>query len=442
MVTRDVWSLRFNTNFEFQQNTLTLLQTSLSENNLFGWRKYLSVGFDMDQGSMAIGPTYFDPNIAGTRLTLWASARLTYARDTRDYEGNFETFSLAYPLYSLASRWGAEIDVSHQNVVVRHFQGNDLRLEDVDGDADDRRDDPVRVPAAGRDRRRERRALLRAERDPAGEPRSPRRRGERRRAARLPVRRDDGAALPRRVRAGAGAALGALPALSTVHAASTPSTATSTPSTCARTGSSARRWGCGSATGCPSWGRTSGGSPSRQPELGGRARRLVRAGAAAGVGARLREGLWIDQIGKAQLYARHADPRAHLPARGVGRGGRRPGDTQRRLFFLGGSTGLRGYAIGALQGTTMTIAHAELRTLAVPDLLAAVRGAAVLRRGRRRPAFDVMTPYQDLGIGLRWLIPQLNSSVWRFDWAFAFRDAPLTRAGWPGRFSAGFEQVF
>src|SRR5437773_969893 len=46
VVTRDVWSLRFNTNFEYQGNALTLLETSLSENNLFGWRKYLSLGFN------------------------------------------------------------------------------------------------------------------------------------------------------------------------------------------------------------------------------------------------------------------------------------------------------------------------------------------------------------------------------------------------------------
>ena len=50
--------------------------------------------------------------------------------------------------------------------------------------------------------------------------------------------------------------------------------------------------------------------------------------------------------------------------------------------------------------------------------------------------------HQDLGFGLRWLIPQLNSSVIRFDWAFALEDGNLTRAGWPGRITAGFEQVF
>ena len=44
--------------------------------------------------------------------------------------------------------------------------------------------------------------------------------------------------------------------------------------------------------------------------------------------------------------------------------------------------------------------------------------------------------------GARWLIPQLNSAVLRFDWAFALQNSAYTRAGWPGRFMAGFEQAF
>src|SRR5262249_3391684 len=100
VVTRDLWSLRFNTNFEFQQNTLSLLQTSLPENTLFGWRKSLAFNFNMDLGAFSVGPTYFDPNIHGTRLTLLASASAFYGRDSHSYEGNVETVSVHYPLYA------------------------------------------------------------------------------------------------------------------------------------------------------------------------------------------------------------------------------------------------------------------------------------------------------------------------------------------------------
>ena len=129
--TRDVWSLRFNTDFEFQQNTLSYLSTSLSENNLFGWRKYLAAGFLLDQGRMGFGPTYFDPNIAGGRLTLYLSALAWYARDSGSHEGDSETFSLHYPLYALGRPWGAGIDVIHQDAVSRTFTGNALTEFDV-----------------------------------------------------------------------------------------------------------------------------------------------------------------------------------------------------------------------------------------------------------------------------------------------------------------------
>ena len=134
-VTRDVWSLRFNTNFEFQKDRLTLLETSLSENNLFGWRKQLAARFEMDLGRFGVGPTYFDPNMAGTRLTLLAAGTAWYARGGHGYEGDNELFSLRYPLYSLASRWGAGVDVIHRNEVIRRFCDNELCPADVAGTA-------------------------------------------------------------------------------------------------------------------------------------------------------------------------------------------------------------------------------------------------------------------------------------------------------------------
>ena len=47
--------------------------------------------------------------------------------------------------------------------------------------------------------------------------------------------------------------------------------------------------------------------------------------------------------------------------------------------------------------------------------------------------------HQDVGVGGRMLLPQLQPYVFRFDWAI-----PLTgpTAGFPGRFIAGVNQVF
>ncbi len=447
-VTRDVWSLRFNTNFEFQQNTLSLLDTSLSENNLFGWRKYLSVGFTLDQGAYAIGPTYFDPNLAGTRLTLLASARAFYTRGTDAYEGDAELFSVRYPLFSLASRWGGGVDVNHQDAVLRSFRGNSLRLLDLAGDPagvveaipyeyrrgivsvnssvvrsfggnviqrvtvghlfDDRRSSVLpEFPGDPGDPQRaldERRFLNQFA--PLSERRSEPYVNYAVFTPRYGVYRDlntfdlrENKLLGPNVSLSAGYGLPALGADFTALSLSA--------------------------------------SAAWAVDLhGGFGQVLVQGG------ARLRDGTFIDQNATARLYV--ASP---LLARAVRlvlstEADAARNDTQRRRYVLGGSTGLRGYAIGDFQGTSMVVSHAELRTAALPIFSQRFGALLFSDVGHTAASFATLVPHHDFGLGLRWLIPQLNSSVLRFDWAIATQSTPFTAAGLPGRFTAGFQQVF
>ena len=101
VVTRDVWSLRFNTNFEFQQNTLSLLaDVAVGEQPLRLAEVLVVRASRSTRASTAIGPTYFDPNIARHAPARCTRRRIAYySRDTGHYEGNAETVSLRYPLY-------------------------------------------------------------------------------------------------------------------------------------------------------------------------------------------------------------------------------------------------------------------------------------------------------------------------------------------------------
>jgi hypothetical protein len=447
-VTRDVWSLRFNTNFEFQQNTLSLLETSLSENNLFGWRKFLSVGFSLDQGAYAIGPTYFDPNVAGTRLTLLASAKALYTRGTDAYEGNTELFSVRYPLFSLASRWGGGVDVNHQDTILRSFRGNSLRLLDLTGDPagvveavpyefrrgvvsvdgsvvrsfgidviqrvslghlfDDRRSSTLPTfPGDPADPQRaldERRFLDQF--TPVSERRSEPYLGYSLFTPRYAVYRDLNTFDLRENRQ-----LG--------------------PNLSLRVG----------------YGLPALGADFTALALSGAASWAVEAGGGYGLvlvqgGARLRDGTFIDQSAGARLYG--ASPLLHRTVRLVlsAEADAARADTQRRRYVLGGSTGLRGYAIGDFQGATLLVAHAELRTAALPIFSQRFGALIFYDVGHAAASFATLVPHHDFGVGLRWLIPQLNSSVLRFDWAVATQSTPFTAAGLPGRFSAGFQQVF
>jgi hypothetical protein len=443
LVTRDVWSLRFNTTFEYQANALTLFQTSLSENNLFGWRKYLSLGFSFDQGKYYYGPTYQDPNIRGTRLTLYLQALFYSSRATGEYEGNGQVAALRYPLYSLASKWGAGVDVTHLNNVVRVFQGNQLRLVDVAGTPEIERfpyEYGRRVLIADANAVRSFRGAAVIQRATVGYL------ADRRSAQVLPTFPGDAATgaqflsqwapipeqrsepylryevfTPRyvvlrdldtfdlRENRQLGPLLRArisegLPAL----------------------GASFAALGVGVSAGFAA--APAGGYVSLTAEASGR--------------WRYDQGRWIDQLGTANVYA--ATPivgglfrivaEAHVESKRA--------DTTNTPFVLGGANGLRGYAIGEFIGTTILVGHIEVRTIPVAILSQRIGMVAFYDVGDAAPSFSDLLPRNDVGLGMRWLIPQLNSSVLRFDWAVPLQDGVATRAGTPGRFSAGYQQVF
>ena len=170
--------------------------------------------------------------------------------------------------------------------------------------------------------------------------------------------------------------------------------------------------------------------------------------------ARLRDGDLIDQTMSAQIYA--ASPIVGRFARLVlsAQADAVRDDTFNTKYFLGGDTGMRGYIIGEFRGTSAVLGHAELRTVPLAlfsqrfgtllfyDVGSAAPSFDQINVSSAAPSFDQVNLGHDVGLGLRWLIPQLNASVIRIDWAVPLRDGVVTQAGFPGRFSAGFQQVF
>ena len=444
-VTRDLWSLRLNTTFEFQQDVLSLLTTSVSENNLFGWRKYLAVVFDMDQGRYDVGPSYFDPNVAGSRLMLFTEAKAYYARDTDRNEGDSELFSLHYPLYSLASRWGAGFDVIRQNSVVRTFHGNALRVEDLSATPD--------VVEAFPDIYRRRILTTNAnltrsfgqtviQRVTFGH------RFDRWRSAILPDIAD-GPSTP----AEAAAFLAEFAPLSETRSEPylryemfTPRYATfhDLDTFDLRENRQLGPWlTIEVGAGLPALGADFQAFPMGASLTWAVAPTSDSYGYALGqASARVRDGHLIDQQVRAQVY--FATPpvgRALRLVMSAATDAARA-DTRRTRFILGGSTGLRGYAIGDFVDTTDFIVHVELRSKPLAVSSQRLGALAFYDVGDAAPSFKALVPHHDLGLGLRWLIPQLNSSVLRFDWAVATQSTVLTRAGLPGRVTAGYVQTF
>ncbi|HEY1555553.1 MAG TPA: hypothetical protein VGF94_12035 [Kofleriaceae bacterium] len=155
VVTRDIWSLRLNSQYTIQEASLTSLSLSISENNFLGNRDLLAVTLRMDEGSVAVGPSFLDKNLLGSHLYLSVSAdaRLTRqalgvfdpvvadpnqhtpTNDPRGIEdasvlhreGSDSSISLSYPLWALASQWGGGVSFGHSYGPSRRFLFTGLR---------------------------------------------------------------------------------------------------------------------------------------------------------------------------------------------------------------------------------------------------------------------------------------------------------------------------
>ena len=456
LVTRDLWSLRSNMDFQFQQDALTLFEMSLAENNLLGWRKYLSLGFGFDQGAYHAGPAYVDPNVRGTHVKLLLTTTVYASRETGRYEGNYELTSIRYPLYSLASRWGAGIDVIHGDVVPRVFRGNDLRLVDLTDtavvesipyeyrrrtatvDANvvrsfgaavlqratlgyliDRHSSNVLPEFAGDEATAR---LFLAQWAPTTEHRSEPYLGYELLTPRYVVLRDlntfdlrenNQVGVLARARVSAG-----FPEL----------------------GADFRAFGFRAIAGfafSPRGGYVSvsaGASARWRPDdsrLIDQEAGLAAFGATPLLGGRLRV------VVEAEIDSKRADT-SHTP---YVLGGTLP-SLGYRIGELNGTGALRGYQVGEFIGTSVFAGHVELRTAALAVASQRLGGLVFYDLGNAASSVAKLAPRSDLGAGLRWLIPQFKSSVVRIDWAVPLANGVVTEAGLPGRLSAGFQQVF
>ena len=133
VVTRDLWSLRTNSEFVNQEGQFTSLKVAAAENNLLGRRKHVSLILEMDQGEYSLSTRWRDLNVLGKRWEFVFRPRLLFSRETDKLEGTQSYTRVVYPLWSLASKWGVYIEGTHRNAIARSFQGQSLATYDDPG---------------------------------------------------------------------------------------------------------------------------------------------------------------------------------------------------------------------------------------------------------------------------------------------------------------------
>lgn len=438
LITRDIWSLRMNSNFEIQESQLTFLTLSLAENNVFGYRKFAAMVFEMDQSAYSIGPLYIDKNFLGRKLDFRTRSNLIFNRHTSELEGSESNSTFSKPLWSLDGTWSAGLQVQHRDAIDRVHQGTGLltydapetrindfvpyeyhhgeyeidvtatralgddvehrftagyELESVDYDVVDGFDEsPVVTEAFERD------VLPRSELTSSLGV-----------AYRLftpdfvTYRNIKTFDLPEDVRLG-------------------PELNVSVSSALEVLGSDANFFsGAASASYVLDWSDAG----------------FARVGASAS--GRLQGGDLIDNLvsGSARFVtppiagAFRIAARAELTSR--------IDETANRFLYVGGQTGLRGYIIGEFVGQNKYIANFEVRSSPVPIWFMRAGVLAFWDGGDATDEFGDLELHHNVGLGLRLLIPQLAPLLYRFDWAIAFDGLA---AGLPGRFTAGVGQAF
>jgi len=465
IVTRDVWSLRFNSDYNYQPGYLITFNSSLAENNFLGWRKQASVEFIMRQSDLWLGPTYLDPNVLGTRLRLTAAFYESWARKIGEIAaGPREGFSdwqrLEYPFYALSQRWGGFIDGSYTTSVTRMVAGTGGTPSAVLTRFDPERDECV-TPGGLYDPGSTLSASAgcayrsRVGKFSTGLTRSfPRPWLIQRitvgneiglvRPSFLPdftLDPDLRAAFSQKYFRTSERTSGLYaqydvftPRYRTYRDLDTYDLAEDNrlgPSVTLRFGSASTWLGSDA-----DFFRFMAEAHLNLGLLGG-----FQNISASWESRDYSDGL-RDQLFKAQFYA--ATPvlarSFRLVASGIG--GFVADNVHRTQVYVGGLEGLRGYPVNTFLGYDWYHAHLELRSMALALASLRVGGLVFADAGHAADTAQALMLYSDAGAGLRLLIPQLNVDVLRCDWAFPFRTYGQVQAGWPGRISCGFRQAF
>lgn len=447
VVTRDIWSLRLNTNYEIQNGELTRLIVAPAESNVLGLRKHLSVLFDLDQGAYSIGPHYLDTNIGGSRLRLDARSAVVFSREDDGLEGTRNDIELTYPLWSLQSRWGGTLAVVHDDDILRDFQGVALRPLDLEGTPDvveaipsiyDRRVTEIDASAVrsvgngvkqylrfGYELAVSRPALHRGgptADECAGTPL----------AECVRLFRDE--VLPRSERSSA---------LYTEFSLFTPNFRTyrnidtyDLPEE--------RQLGPDLRVGVAVASKLLG-SEQNFVRLSGQIGWTSALGldgfvtARAMATSRLQDRDLVDSDVQASVVA--TSPMLGNLVRVVGRAdvSMYIDDSENRYLTLGGESGLRGYMIGEFAGEKRVRGNLEVRTVPLRVWFSRVGLLGFWDVGHAADRLSDLELQHDVGVGIRAVIPQIQTAVFRLDWAVPLTGDP---AGLPGRFILGFEQAF
>lgn len=126
VVTKDLWSLRLNSDFSAVGSLLQYLRLQGTEQNLLGRGKKLAVDFTLRLDTLSFGQSYTDPRLLGSRWSLTESAAIIVGRESGKAEGSRGSLSVSRPLFSLSTPWSVATSVAWNVETNRIYRGADI----------------------------------------------------------------------------------------------------------------------------------------------------------------------------------------------------------------------------------------------------------------------------------------------------------------------------
>jgi hypothetical protein len=125
VITKDIWSLRLNSDFRASSSGLEYLLLQPAEENVAGLQQTASLRFELEPATYTFGVGYKVPRVGGSEIAATVSTNLIVNRESGDLEGVVGGLYYGQPLTNTRLEWSWVGSMTFQKRVTRFFQGLD-----------------------------------------------------------------------------------------------------------------------------------------------------------------------------------------------------------------------------------------------------------------------------------------------------------------------------
>lgn len=119
VITKDIWSLRAGWDGRFANGVVDYLSVRPTETNLFGTSRQLFATLAFNPRNYTVGLGFVEPRVAGSRLRIAASVQALVSCQTGEIDGFSGDFSYSRPLFSTRTPWSYSTSISAGRSVTR-----------------------------------------------------------------------------------------------------------------------------------------------------------------------------------------------------------------------------------------------------------------------------------------------------------------------------------